>query len=284
MTETIEQRACKAELSSNEKIVLNFMLKNKNQACFLTSNEIAEMLGVSPSSVIRLSKKLGYENFTTFKKTFQREHANRDSDYAAAEIPYEKIKHYDTLTDSELITEFRQNVLDNIKKDISSETNSKFIESAEIISNAKRIFIVGFRTCSGFASSFGVMLSCIRPGVLVIGSHQPLVDSLIDLTDEDVMIALSFNRYSSDTIFATEMAKDAGCKVIAMTDSYTAPIAQGAEKIIISSMDNLSFFNSYVSFTMNIETIVALVSKRNKELNESRLMKMEDYLERTGQY
>jgi len=284
MTETVEQRACKAELSSNEKIVLDFMLKNKKQACFLTSNEIAEMLGVSPSSVIRLSKKLGYENFTTFKKTFQREQANRDFDYTAVEIPYEKIKQYDNLTDSDLITEFRKNVLENIKKDIASGTNSTFIESAEMISNAKRIFIVGFRTCSGFASSFGVMLSCVRPGVLVISSHQPLVDSLIDLTDEDVMIAISFNRYSSDTIFATEMAKDAGCKVIVMTDSYTAPIAQGAKKIIISSMDNLSFFNSYVSFIMNMETIVALVSKRNKELNESRLMKMEDYLERTGQY
>lgn len=284
MTETIEQRACKAELSSNEKIVLDFMLKNKKQACFLTSNEIAEMIGVSPSSVIRLSKKLGYENFTVFKKIFQREQANKNFDYPPLEIPYEKIKQYDNVTDCDLITEFRQNVLDNIKKDISHDTNSKFIESAALISTAKRIFIVGFRTCSGFASSFGVMLSCVRPGVFVISSHQPLVDSLIDLTDEDVMIAIAFKRYSSDTIFATEMAKDAGCKVIAMTDSYAAPIAQGAEKIIISSMDNLSFFNSYVSFIMNMETIIALVSKGNKELNESRLMRMEDYLERTGQY
>lgn len=282
--ETIEQRACKTELSNTDKTVLDFMLKNKKQACFLTSNEIAERLSVSASTVIRLSKKLGFENFTTFKKAFQREQAERDCDYTTTEIPYEKIKQYENLTDSELIAALRQNVLGNIKKDISNELNSTFIEAAEIITKAKRVFIVGFRACSGFAASFGVMLSCIRPGVLVIGNHQPLVDCLIDLAAEDVLIAISFKRYSSDTIFAVEMAKDAGCKVIAMTDSYTAPIAQGAEKVIVNSIDNMSFFNSYASFIMNMETIVALVSKRNKELNESRLMKMEDYLERTGQY
>lgn len=284
MTETIEQRACKAELSSNDKLVLDFMLKNKKQACFLTSNEIAEKLGLSASTVIRLSKKLGFENFTIFKKTFQREQAESNFPALAQEIPYEKIKHYENLSDLDLIAAVRQNVLNNIQKDIANESHTLFIEAAEIISQAKRVFLVGFRACSGFAASLGVMLSCIRPGVLVIGNHQPLVDCLIDLTANDVLIAISFSRYSSDTIFAVEMAKDAGCKVIAMTDSYAAPIAQGAEKVIISSIENMSFFNSYTSFIMNMEIIVALVSKRNKNLNESRLMKMEDYLERTGQY
>lgn len=284
MGETIEQRAYKAELTSNEKTVLDFMLKNKKQACYLTSNEIAGLLGVSASSVVRLSKKLGYANYTTFKKMFQREQAEADNIHTDAEIPYEKIRQYENLSDSELIAAIRQNVLRNITRDIAQDINSRFIAAAEMISQAKRVFIVGFRACAGFAASFGVMLSCIRPGILVIGNQQPVVDGLIDLTAADVMIAIAFNRYSSDTLFATEMANDAGCKVIAMTDSYTAPIARAAETIIISNMANLSFFNSYASFTMNMEIIVALVSKRNKELNETRLMKMEEYLERTGQY
>lgn len=129
----------------------------------------------------------------------------------------------------------------------------------------------------------------ILPLVVLLCAFLACIDRkvlhcLIDLNAEDVMIAIAFKRYSSDTIFAVEMAKDSGCKVIAVTDSYTAPIAQGAEKVIVSSIENVSFFNSYTSFIMNMETIIALVSKRNRELNESRLMKMEDYLERTGQY
>jgi len=119
--ETIEQRACKIELSSTDKTILDFILKNKKQACFLTSNEIAEKLGVSASTVIRLSKKLGFDNFTTFKKTFQREQAERNCDSIPMEIPYEKIKQSENLTDSELIVALRQNIMGNIKKDISNE-------------------------------------------------------------------------------------------------------------------------------------------------------------------
>ena len=104
------------------------------------------------------------------------------------------------------------------------------------------------------------------------------------LTRDDVMIAISFVRYSSDTAFAAQMARSAGCKIIAMTDSYAAPIAHGAAKVIISDIGNLGFFDSYVSFLANMEKILMLVSKRNKKTNEDRLKKMDMYLEKTGQY
>ena len=98
------------------------------------------------------------------------------------------------------------------------------------------------------------------------------------------MIEISFARYSSETAFAARMARDAGCPVIAMTDSYAAPVAKGAAKVIISNSRNMGFFDSYVSFFSNMEKILVLVSKRNRKGNEERLMKMESYLRMTGQY
>ena len=69
-----------------------------------------------------------------------------------------------------------------------------------------------------------------------------------------------------------------------MTDSYAAPVAKGAAKVIISNSRNMGFFDSYVSFFSNMEKILVLVSKRNRKGNEERLMKMESYLRMTGQY
>lgn len=260
------------------------MLNNKQQICFLTSNEIAAKLNVSASTVVRLSGKLGFDSFAALKKAFQKAQSSKEAATLLPTIPYEKIKQYEKLTDLELISALRQNILFNINKDITDKSTAAFVDAADMITRAKRVFIVGFRTCSGFASSFAIMLSCIRPGVLCIGDHQPIVDSLIDLNADDIIIAISFKRYSSDTSFAVKMAADAGCKVIAMTDSYTAPITQDAAAVLVSSMENMSFFNSYTSFVMNMETIIALVSKRNRQLNEARLRKMESYLEKTGQY
>ncbi|WP_278575502.1 MurR/RpiR family transcriptional regulator [Fusobacterium ulcerans] len=284
MKTTIENSSYKSDLTNKDKIILDYILRNKKTACFLTSNEIAELLNVSPSSVVRLSKKIGFENFSAFKKALQMEIAEQEPSLDANEIPYEKIEQYDKLSDIELIKAFRQNVLKNITADISSKEDKKFIESADIISKAKRVFIVGYRTCAGLASTFGIMLSCIRPDVFVLNNNGPIVDRLIDLGKNDVVVAISFNRYSGNTKFAVQIARDAGAKIISFTDFYTSPIAQGVDKVIINSVENFSFYNSYASSMMNIETIVALVSKKNIAANKKRLMKMETYLEQNGEY
>lgn len=281
MKKNIESLSYNSQLTDKDKIILDYILRNKKTACFLTSNEIADNLEVSPSSVVRLSKKLGFENFSAFRKALQNEVAEFNS---VPEIPLEKIEQADKLSEAELINAFRQNVLKNITTDIANKENKKFSETAELISKAERVFVVGYRACTGLASIFGVMLSCIRGNVYVLGNNMPVVDQLIDLNSNDVMIAVSFSRYSNNTKFAVEMAKDSGAKVISFTDYYTSPIAQGVDKVIINSVENFSFYNSYVSALMNIETIVALVSRKNITANKERLMKMEKYLEKNGEY
>lgn len=281
MKKNIENLSYTSQLTTKDKIILDYILRNKKTICFLTSKEIAENLNVSPSSVIRLSKKLGFENFSIFKKALQNEVAELNS---TPEIPLEKIEQIDKLSEVDLINAFRQNVLKNISTDIANKENKKFLETAELVSKAKRVFIVGYRACTGLASIFGVMLSCIRGNVYVLGNNMSAVDQLIDLDSNDIMIAISFSRYSNNTKFAVQMARDAGAKIISFTDYYTSPIAQGVDKVIINSVENFSFYNSYVSALMNIETIVALVSRKNITANKKRLMKMEKYLEKNGEY
>ena len=283
MDKTAEERAAAAKLTENDKRVLDFIMANRRSACFLTSNEIAAQLGASPSSVVRLSKKLGYDNFAAFKRSLQESVAGEAS-FQALPVPYEKIKDYENLPDDEILAAYTNNTLKNLRGDTNAENSRKIIEAADMISHARRVFIVGFRTCAGFASMVGVMLTCVRPDVFLAGNGNPLIDSLIDMRADDLMIAISFKRYSSEAAFAAQMAHDAGCPVIAMTDSYAAPIAKGASKVIISNTGNMGFFDSYVSFVANMEKILVLVSKRDREGNETRLVKMEKYMRITGQY
>ena len=281
---SIEERMSGAKLLNRDRTILDYILKNKKHACFQTAGEIAEALGVSASAVVRLPGKLGYENFAKFKRTLQEEVAAAGSSPLALAVPYDKIREYGDLSDEEVLATFSQNTLRNVKADISPEMDKKLIEVADMIAQARTVYIVGFRSCFGYASRMGVMLSCIRPGVVTVGHNRPLVDTLIDAGPDDVLVAISFARYSRDTAFATQMACDTGCPVVAMTDSYAAPIALGAEKVVLSSTDNLSFFDSFVSLTMNMEKILLIVTKRDRAASEARSAKMERYLEKTGQY
>ena len=281
MLDLIEERALKAKLTAKDKKVLDYLLQNKETyCCFETSGEIAQKLKVSPSCVVRLSAKLGFESFSQLKRVMQEELCKNR---AGVKIPYEKIGQYENLTDEQRIAAIRQNVIANIQRDQQIET-SRLIEGANLLFNAKRIFVVGHRCVAGFAQSFGVMLSCIRPHFQVVNGALPMVDTLSDLNEKDVLVAIAFERYSSPTVFAVKMAKEAHAKVIAMTDSYVSPIAQGAAVTLVSSTENFSFYNSYASLEMNIEILVGLLSARNKKQNEERLKKMEQYLSENGEY
>lgn len=274
----------KARLLKMDREILNYILKNRKHACFQTASEIADILGTSASSVVRLSKKLGYQNFAVFKRTLQQEVACGGDAAVRAPLPYDRIKKYENLSDEEALAAYTQNALFNVGTDSSPDTDEKLGNIADLVVRARNVYVVGFRSCYGYASTMGVMLSCMRPGVAVVGHNRPLVESLLDMGPKDTMIAVSFARYSGDTAFAAGMARDAGCPVVAMTDSYAAPIAQGASHVVVNSIGNLSFFDSYVSFVMNMEKILLLVSKRSKKKSEARLLRMEEYLKKTGQY
>ncbi|MBE5978582.1 MAG: SIS domain-containing protein [Paenibacillaceae bacterium] len=83
---------------------------------------------------------------------------------------------------------------------------------------------------------------------------------------------------------ASQIARERGCPVIAITDSLVSPISENASVLLINKVDNFTFHNSYVSTMMNLELLAGLVSKRNRSENLERLMRMEQYLDQTNQY
>ncbi len=279
----IRKRIAGAKLTAKDRLTLEYIMKNQETACFMTSAELAQELHISASSVVRVSAKLGFESFAMFRRALQEELA-REMHKERKQIPYERIKDYADLSEEELITAIKGNVLHNIERDQSTADDSSYRKAAGLLAGAAKGFIVGFRACAGFALSFGVMLGCVRPGVCTVEGSRPLIDALVDLTEEDAVVLMSCERYSAETVFAAKMAREAGSHIIALTDKYTSPVCVGAEAVILSSTDGLSFYNSYAAMVMAMEVLTGLVSRRNKEQNEARLMKMEEYLRETGQY
>lgn len=280
---TIRKRIAGAKLTAKDRLALEYIMKNQETACFMTSAELAKELEISASSVVRVSAKLGFESFSMFRRALQEELA-RERQKEKKQIPYERIKDYTDLSEDELITAIKGNVLRNIERDQTTADYNSYHKAAALLAEAAKVFVVGFRACAGFAMSLNVMLGCVRPGVYAVEGSRPLIDALVDLTEEDAVVLISYERYSSETAFAAKMARKAGSHIIALTDKYTSPLCAGAEAVILSSTDGLSFYNSYAAMVMAMEVLTGLVSRRNKEQNEARLMKMEEYLRETGQY
>ncbi|WIW70341.1 MurR/RpiR family transcriptional regulator [Anaerosinus gibii] len=281
---TIEERGYEAKLSKNESLVFEFIMKEKERACFLTSTDIATELNVSDSSVIRLSRKLGYGSFAELKKDLQNEVSQKSFTLQKTNVPYKKLKQVDKLSEFELIEAIHESAKVKIMQDLTTNQSEKYIEVANLLKKAKKIYVVGFRTCSGMAEYFANMLSFVFPFVNHVTSVSSMVDELMDIDESDVMILISYPRYSKGAYYALEMAKEAGARIVVFTDKLTSPITNGATKVIANNIDSLTFTNSFINLILSIEVVVSLVAKQNEKQSSQRLKRIEKYLNKTGQY
>lgn len=280
---SMQARLSRAKLTPKDKVVLDYIWKNQEKACFMTASELAGLLGVSASTVVRVSARLGFESYSQMKRALQEELAARQQT-KRERIPYEKIEDMAELDEDQLIEAIRKNALRNVETDLAAGDSQAYRTAADLVAAASRVYVVGHRACAGLASALSVMLGCVRSDVQSLPSQRPMIDSLIDLTPQDAVILIGCDRYSSDTVFAGRMAREAGSRIVALTDQCSSPLCQGADAVIFCSAEGLSFYNSYAALMMAMEVLTGLVSRRNQEQNETRLKRMEEYLRETGQY
>ena len=90
-----------------------------------------------------------------------------------------------------------------------------------------------------------------------------LFERIMHIDERDVMIGISFPRYSRQTVKALDFAKHNGAKVIAVTDSASSPIAKYADSLLLARSDMASFVDSLVAPLSLINALIVAVSIKN---------------------
>ena len=95
-------------------------------------------------------------------------------------------------------------------------------------------------------------------------------EQMLTINEEDVMISISFPRYSKRTVRSAEFAKSRGAKVIAITDGELSPLVPIADCCLMAKSDMVSFVDSLVAPLSLINALILAVSEaKNKEIAQS---------------
>ena len=96
----------------------------------------------------------------------------------------------------------------------------------DLILSAKRVYILGIRSCEPLAGFLSFYLGMIRDNVIQIKSTSTseIFEQMLRIDEEDCIIGISFPRYSMRTLKAMEFANDRSAKVITITDSVHSPM------------------------------------------------------------
>ncbi len=250
-------------LSKGQKRLAEYISGNYDKAVFLTAAKLGAAVGVSESTVVRFAAQIGYKGYPEFQRALEELVRNKLNSIQRMEVTYGRISQ------SEILTTVLQSDIEKIKLTIAGIDQKAFEEAVDTILHAKRIYIVGIRSCAPLASFLGFYLNLLFDNVIQIhtNSSSEIFEQMIRIGEEDALIGISFPRYSMRTLKALEFASNRKAKVITLTDSIHSPMNLYSSCNLIARSDMASIVDSLVAPLSVVNAlVVALCMKKQDEI------------------
>ena len=250
-------------LSKGHRRIAEYIVQHYDKAVFMTASALGEMVGVSESTVVRFAVALGYDGYPQLQRSLQELVRHRLTAIQRFEMSS------DIQQDDVLRTVLKAD-MQNIRNTIDEINTSAFDDVVARILSAEHIYIIGLRSAAPLAQFFGYYLNFIFDDVRVVAANSTDVfEGIVRVQPSDVLVGISFPRYSTRTLEAMRFAKRCGAQVIGITDGPMSPLHEAADVCLSARTDMASFVDSLAAPLSVINAlVVALGIQRKDALSE----------------
>lgn len=252
--------------SKGQKLIANYILQSYDKAAFMTASKLGQTVKVSESTVVRFAAELGYDGYPAMQRTLQEMIRNKLTSVQRIEVSDDRIGSHD------ILSMVMHSDMDKLRMTLEQIDRAHFEGAVQDIVKAKRIYILGVRSASAIATFLAFYFNLIfdNATLVSISSASKIFEQLLRVGPEDVVIGVSFPRYSKRTVKAMEFARDRGAQVIAITDSEASPLSAAAQRLLLAKSDMVSFVDSLVApLSLVNALIVAIARVKKQELSEN---------------
>lgn len=252
--------------SKGQKRIANYIEEHYDQAAFMTASKLGKTVGVSESTVVRFATELGYSGYPKLQKAMQEMIRDKLTSVQRIDVTTNRIGN------SNVLDAIMNQDIDKIRRTLEETSHKDFENAVKSIVNARRIYIFGVRSTASLAQFLGYYFGLIFDNVRVITdtSKTHTYEQLFRISDEDIMIGISFPRYSTMAVESMTLARDRGANVIAITDSMVSPLVAAADEVLIARSDMASVVDSLVAPLSLINAlIVATVLEKKDEVTDT---------------
>jgi len=254
-------------LSKGQKLIAEFIMNNYDKAAFMTASKLGETVGVSESTVVRFANALDFAGYPDLQKSLQQLIKNKLTTVQRIGIADE----YESK--GGFLKRVLQSDISNIRLTLDEIEQDTLNQVIARICKAERVYVLGLRSSTALAGYLGFYLNLILDNVNVISfGLSDVLEQIIKINENDLVIVISYPRYSRKTIQALEFAKSRNCEIIGITDSIISPIANLSNYTLIARSNMASFVDSLVAPMSLINALVVGVAMQNRE-------KVEHYFE-----
>lgn len=248
-------------MSKGQKLLTNYITDNYDKAAFLTAAKLGEVVGVSESTVVRFAMFLGYKGYPDFQRALEETVRNKLNSVQRMEVTYGRIQKNNVLSsvlasDAEKIHETMETINEEV-----------FEQAVDLILSARKIYIIGIRSCAPLAQFLSFYLNLMFENVILLNttSSSEIFEQMIHMNSQDLIIGISFPRYSMRTLKALEFANNRSAKVITITDSVHSPMNLYSSCNLIALSDMASICDSLVAPLSVINALIVALTMRKQD-------------------
>lgn len=254
------------QFSKGQRSIANYILNHYDKAAYMTAAKLGIAAGVSESTVVRFAFELGFDGYPELQQELAEMIKNKLTSIQRIEVASEQIGETDVLEKVLNID------ISKIRKTLEETSRKDFDGAVDALVNAKNIYILGSRSASVLARFLALYFNIMFDSVKLIHttSSSEMFEQIMRIKENDIIIGISFPRYSKKTVKAMDFAANNGAKVIAITDSPLSPLAKRADFFLQARSDMVSFVDSLVAPLSLINALIVAVGlKKGDELKRT---------------
>lgn len=250
------------KMSKGQKIIAEFIINDYDKAAFMTAATLGSTLNVSESTVVRFANTLGYNGYRELQKELQEVIKNKLTTVQRLSMAE------DLAGNKNVLANVMESDIQNIRRTIDELDLVSMQKATTLLTNAKAIYVIGLRSSTFLAGYLCFYLNFLFSNVkLITAGPNDVFEQLLKADKDDVVIGITFPRYSKRTLEAIDYAKSKGCSIVSITDSLISPTVSKSDTTLIARNEMVSFIDSLVAPMSLINAlIIALGIEKKKDI------------------
>ncbi len=246
-------------LSKGHRKIAQYIVEHYDKAVFMTASRLGESVGVSESTVVRFASAMGYEGYPQLQRSLQELVSHRLTANQRFEMSTE-------IDPKEALSVVLKSDMQNLRATMEQMDIAVFEDVVNRLLSARAIYVMGLRSAAPLAQFMGYYLNYIFDNVhLVSSGATDVFEEISKLKENDVLVGISFPRYSSRTLEAMRFAKRCGAQVVAITDGPMSPLADMADATLTARTDMASFVDSLAAPLSLINALLVALGLHRKD-------------------
>ena len=262
-------------MSKAQEKIAKYILSHPNSTPFLTVEKLAKLSGVSIATVTRFVIFLGYSGYPEFLKDTQQSMQQQVNNSERIKLGVEK-----NFSKDKSIYEIFEEDVNNIKTTVESLNVFEIKKCVNLLLNAKRIYIVAKRSSAALAVFLKYYLDLMFNNVIIVENIEQMPKQINKDCGEDVIIGISFDKYSRSTVEIFSHLKRKGATTIAITDNMLSPLVPYADVTLAAISKGSKSIESFVAPLSLINALIVSIECKKEDCFASNVQLLEEAMKK----